>query len=323
MSFHDAIIITAHGRNDVSYVERVGTFSLLRSKLERTAYLNNTQVLISGSWDKSVHIYDLYSFTKTMKISCGNGLICCATRISSSRIATGSTDNIIRVWDIRSGKYLFCLKGHLDGVRSLCSLSIDTIASGSYDHKICVWSLDSGKCIKTLLGHTDRVFCVIKLVDGSLCSTGFDKSIKIWDVATSKCTKTIRLLRKARILTQLDESRIAVGDGPDVKIFSLGTGKCLQVLSVHTDDIMSMTLLSSGDLVTLGWDKAMRIWDLNISECTKVYSHVLQLRAIVEISFDRFITGDQGGNIHVWDAKTFKMLKTIKAHTEAIDVLLL
>ena len=59
----------------------------------------------------------------------------------STLVATGSSDKIIRVWDIRSKKPLIkSFKGHSDCILCLDWLCQDrTIVSGSKDKTIRVW----------------------------------------------------------------------------------------------------------------------------------------------------------------------------------------
>ena len=64
------------------------------------------------------------------------------------RIASGSKDNTVKVWNVESGECVTTLKGHSDYVRSV-SFSPDgaSIVSGSWDNTVKVWSVESGDCL--------------------------------------------------------------------------------------------------------------------------------------------------------------------------------
>lgn len=85
-----------------------------------------------------------------------------------SRIAFGSANKTIDIWDANKGLYLKTLKGHTGNVTSL-SFSPDgsRIVSSSSDNTIKIWNVNTGECIKTLKGDYDRFYSVAFSPDGS------------------------------------------------------------------------------------------------------------------------------------------------------------
>jgi WD40 repeat protein len=56
------------------------------------------------------------------------------------RLATGSTDQTVKLWDTADGQELLTLKGHSDTVYSLAfSPDGKRLATGSYDRTVRVW----------------------------------------------------------------------------------------------------------------------------------------------------------------------------------------
>src|SRR2546423_461098 len=81
--------------------------------------------------------------------------------LDGKRIASGSEDRTIRVWDAQTGKEQLSLKGHTDIVRSVCfSPDGKRIASASYDNIVKVWDAHTGQETITFTGHTDLVSSV-------------------------------------------------------------------------------------------------------------------------------------------------------------------
>src|SRR5205085_9561886 len=72
------------------------------------------------------------------------------------RIASGSRDGIIRVWEARTRKILLSLAGHAGGVRSL-AFSPDGIhlVSGGTDKKVKLWNLVRGTTSFVLSHHSE------------------------------------------------------------------------------------------------------------------------------------------------------------------------
>ncbi len=79
-----------------------------------------------------------------------------------SRIASGSWDKKVQVWEVSSGRLLRTYSGHSDYVRTLAwSPDGSRIASGSNDKKVQVWEVSSGRLLRTYSGHSSYVLTLI------------------------------------------------------------------------------------------------------------------------------------------------------------------
>jgi hypothetical protein len=109
------------------------------------------------------------------------------------RIASGSIDKTVRVWDAASGRELACLRGHEDCVLSV-SFSPDgrRIASGSNDKTVRVWDAASGRKLVCLRGHERQVTSVCFSPDGGRIASGsYDNTVRVWDTASGECLEVI------------------------------------------------------------------------------------------------------------------------------------
>ena len=72
-----------------------------------------------------------------------------------TKVASGSGDNTVKLWDVTSGECLQTLEGHSRYVTSV-SFSPDgtKVASGSWDKTVKLWDVTSGECLQTLEGHS-------------------------------------------------------------------------------------------------------------------------------------------------------------------------
>jgi len=116
------------------------------------------------------------------------GVCCVAFSLDGKRMASGSFDKTIKLWDTATGTELLALKGHSGWVRCV-AFSPDgrRLASGSDDKTIKLWDTATGKALITLKGHSDKILSVAFSPDGkSLASGGLGKPFKLWDTAGGK-----------------------------------------------------------------------------------------------------------------------------------------
>lgn len=95
-----------------------------------------------------------------------------------THILTASLDNTIRLLDVRTGKCVRPLFGHVEGVWSIAA---DTfrVVSGSHDKSVKIWDVQTGKCWHTLTGHFGPV-CCIGLSDTRIASGSDDGVVRMY-----------------------------------------------------------------------------------------------------------------------------------------------
>jgi len=111
---------------------------------------------------------------------------CHAASDAGGLLITGSSDHILRAWDVRTGQKTFKLRGHTDNIRC-CVLSADgskCLSAGS-DHTIRLWDLGQQKCIQIFRIHQDSVWSLAVNQDfSSVFSSGKDRNIMLTNLST-------------------------------------------------------------------------------------------------------------------------------------------
>jgi WD40 repeat protein len=79
-----------------------------------------------------------------------------------SRVASGSDDETLRVWDVQTGQCQHTPEGHSAIVTSVVvSPDGSRMASGSDDRTVRMWDVQTGQCQHALEGHSGQVTSVM------------------------------------------------------------------------------------------------------------------------------------------------------------------
>ncbi|KIK37359.1 hypothetical protein CY34DRAFT_810405, partial [Suillus luteus UH-Slu-Lm8-n1] len=234
-----------------------------------------------------------------------------------ARIATGSDDGTVRLWDAATGQPVGePLLGHTSSVTSV-SFSPDgtRIVSGSLDETVRLWDVATRQPIgEPLLGHTDSVNSVAFSPSGSRIVTGSkDKTVRLWNVATRQPVGE-PLQGHAYSVNSVsfspDETRIVSGSSDEtVRLWNVATGKLIgQPLEGHTDRVRSVSFSSDGTRIASGSeDGTVRLWDVAMGKpiCEPLEGHTSYVWS-VSFSPDgsRIVTGSDDMTVRLWDAAT-------------------
>jgi hypothetical protein len=178
------------------------------------------------------------------------------------RLASGSYDRTVKIWDTDTGRELHTLRGHTDAVRVLAfSAAGKRLASaGEKSTVVRVWDTDSGAAMHTLKGHTDVVRSLAWSPDGKFLASGSaDRTIKLWDGSSGAERGTIDVPSSPVIeLTFAPDSRrlaSASGEGTrrTVTVWDIADAKALCAISTGIRSArVPLAFASDGDALLMG-----------------------------------------------------------------------
>ena len=132
-------------------------------------------------------------------------------------LASSSTDNTIRLWDIAAHTAKAVLEGHTNDVSSVAfSPDGKLLASGSYDSTIKLWEVATGKELATLKEsgqYPSQPYSVASSPDGKSLASSSGWGVRLWDMTTFK-EKTTLEGKSIRVLS--------VAFSPDGKLLAFG-----------------------------------------------------------------------------------------------------
>ncbi len=241
-------------------------------------------------------------------------------------LASGGSDNTIKIWEVATGRELRTLTGHSDFFRSVVySPDGRYLASGSFDKTIKIWEVATGREVRTLTGHSGWVNSVVYSPDGCYLASGsWDKTIKIWQVATGKELRT--LTRHSgwvySVVYSLDGHYLASGSQDNtIKIWQVATGKQLRTLTGHSRGVRSVVYSPDGRYLASGSvDNTIKIWEVATGKELRILTgHSYRVYSVVYSPDGRYLaSGSWDKNIKIWEVATGKQLRTLTGHSNRV-----
>lgn len=96
-------------------------------------------------------------------------------------LASGSSDNKIKIWKTESRFCISTLSGHKDAVNALLFITCTKLVSASSDKSIKIWNLDCNKEEFTLYGHTGFIND-LSFLNNLVISVSGDSTIRAWNL---------------------------------------------------------------------------------------------------------------------------------------------
>jgi ribosomal RNA-processing protein 9 len=88
-------------------------------------------------------------------------VLAAAVSSDGSLLATGGTDKLIHVWDVRANKHVQAFSGHRGAVHGLSFREgTKTLFSASDDRCVKIWSLEDMSYVDTLFGELSNRPCL-------------------------------------------------------------------------------------------------------------------------------------------------------------------
>ena len=193
----------------------------------------------------------------------GPGILALAFSPDGSRLATGSHDGQVRVWDAASGEELARMR-HGGWVQAVAfSPGGAEVATGGSDDTVRLWSPSSGEELLRM-EHRSGVLAVAFSPEGGRLATGsYDGMARVWDGVSGE--ELVRMEHGAGVQAVAFSpggAEVATGGRDDtVRLWTLSSGEELLRME-HRSGVLAVAFSPEGGrLATGSYDGMARVWD--------------------------------------------------------------
>jgi periodic tryptophan protein 2 len=261
-----------------------------------------------------------------------------AINASGEWLAFGCGDiGQLTVWEWRSESYILKQQGHLAPLTSLAySPDGQVVASGGQDGRVKIWSVATGFAHTTFGEHRGPVVALHFVANGrpgasrassTLLSASTDGTVRAYDLRRSRNFRTLATphpVQFSALAVDPAGEIVAAGTTDTFQVFlwSLQTGKLLEVIDGHTGPISGLAFAPSGArLVSSSWDCTVRMWEpfarSSATSTGQVLSHGSQVLAVAFRPDGKEIAAAcLSGELAFWDPEMAQQTGAIEARRD-------
>jgi WD40 repeat protein len=224
-------------------------------------------------------LWTLFNSNQKTLVGHSDGILCLAVSRDGSRLATGSNDKTVKVWDAATGRELVTLAADTGPYGRVLGVAYSPngkllASAGNGEAIVKIWDAATGQRVRDLNGHTAGITAVDFSPDGQrLASGSYDHKVKVWDVAS---------------------------------------GNEVTTLTGHRLPIMAVAFSPDGKRLASGSDdSAVKVWD--IATRNQVFSLGSRVSSLAFSRDGQRLAGSSGDKVKVWNAITGQELITLKA----------
>ena len=274
------------------------------------AYPPNGQTLVVGT-SLGLTFYDAQTLNPIRFIQTDTWVRSVAYSPTGDLLATGSYDEVVRLWQPTTGALVRSLTGHAGWVRSVAfSPDGEMLASASDDNTVRLWRVSDGAVLQVLTEGVEGVRVVALSPDGTRLATGgSDNTIRLWRVSDGALMSTLQgHMAWVRSLAFSPDGKTLASGAFDAtaRLWRVADGTLLNTLEGHTASVLGLAFSPDGKTLATGSvDTTVRLWRVRDGKLLDVLAEHKDFVFSVAFSPDgkTLASGAVDNTVRLWDVE--------------------
>ncbi|KAH8413779.1 hypothetical protein KR222_008085, partial [Zaprionus bogoriensis] len=293
-------------------------------------YNRQTRILVVAFSTGAFYLYELPEVNMIHSLSISDYPISAALfNCTGDWVALASREiGQLLVWEWQSEQYIMKQQGHSSEMTCIAySPDGQYLATGGEDSKVKLWNTQNSFCFVTFNEHSSGVTAVqFSRNKKFLVSSSLDGTVRAFDIIRYRNFRTFTSPTPTQFAcVAIDYSgELVVAGGQDVFdifLWSIKTGKLLEVISGHEGPVTSVAfspVSTSSTLISGSWDKTVKIW--NCLESNSEHETIEALSDVTSVAFspsgEEIAVATLVGNIIIFDVKSATQVITIEGRND-------
>ncbi|XP_037533600.1 protein Atg16l2 [Nematolebias whitei] len=233
----------------------------------------------------------------------------------SDLLATGGTDRVIKVWEVRAGSltHRTTLDGSTEGITCVeFDPTGRRILASSYDRSALLWQLDASVPKVTLTGHSRKVTAArFTCIPHQVVTGSQDRTVRLWDLHRAACVQQVEAGSYCTDLVCSESSIISGHYDSKIRVWDQRAVSCVQELPAQ-GRVTSLDLSSDRrQLLSCCRDDCLQLMDLrrwsNERVCFRAEGFKCgsdSTKAVISPDCSYLAAGSADGAVYIWNIST-------------------